>query len=64
MTIKLLNPENAHSRHKYEIEANEAGTTMNHATVVTVAVYAQNRTQAASVARRHGYMVRSVNMVG
>lgn len=62
MAIKLLNPENAHSRHKYEVEANIGHVMAGN--IVTVAVYAQNRTQAAAVARRHGYTVRSVNMVG
>lgn len=62
MTTKLLNPEAKNTKHAYDIEANIGHVMAGN--IVTVTVWANNRTQAAAVARRHGYTVRSVNMVG
>ena len=55
ITTRINTPD---TEHLYEIETEEEGTP------IIVEVEANNRNQAARIAREHGYAVRSVNMTG
>lgn len=59
---------NSNAKHAYEIEiATHTPSADLQVTVTeysTIKVLANNRTQAASIAKKNGYFVRSVNMIG
>ena len=60
-TLEVLRIENA--KHEYEIEVDMSGDgEYRHQYDHYILVCANNRTQAAAMARKAGYEVRSVNM--
>jgi hypothetical protein len=61
MNTQLGNPK---AKHLYEVQTYLYDYSVNRAQHLTVEVHANNRTQAAAVAKREGYVVASVNMVG
>jgi len=61
MTIATFKIENA--KHSYDVEVSVYKDGKYH-TSDGVEVWANNRTQAGSIARKAGYDVRSVNMIG
>ena len=50
--------------HDYDVYVNMPAELAHKGHEAIITVYAKNRTQAAAIARREGYIVRSVNMVG
>lgn len=61
MTICFIDMPNAKHTYNVEVEAPEGYLPSRH---YQVTVSCTNRNQAAAIARRNGFTVRSVNMVG
>lgn len=67
MTYDTLNPYDSHKAHAYEVECVgrkplEGGKVIEAG--VDLKVFANSRAEARHIAASHGYIVRSVNMVG
>jgi hypothetical protein len=52
------------ANHAYDVYVNMPQELAHKGSEAIITVYGRNRNQAAAVAKREGYIVRSVNMVG
>lgn len=52
------------ANHDYDVYVNMPEELSFKGSEAIITVFARNRNQAASIAKREGYVVRSVNMVG
>lgn len=62
LPIQLNDVPTANHDYDVYVDMPEALASKGHEAIITV--YAKNRTQAASIAKKNGFAVRSVNMVG